>query len=172
MTKTELTKHEKAILLFFLKGFLSDFSKALIFFIPFYLLGLHKEFLWGIFFLVLFRIFSGGIHCRTYWGCLILSFVIFSSGIFAGTKIILTTPIKEILIILCGLVVAYCTPVVAKSRPVPTKRAKIISKIDTSIVIVTFLIITLVAESNTYLNIGCWFLILHTLQLAVAYVRR
>ena len=172
MTKTELTKHEKAILLFFLKGLLSDFSKALIFFISFYFLGLHKEFLWGIFFLVLFRIFSGGIHCRTYWGCLFLSFVIFSSGIIAGINLQLTTPTKELLIILCGFIVAWCTPVVAKSRPLPSRRGKIISKIYTSVVITIFLIFSLVVGSNTYLNIGCWFLILHTLQLVVAYVRR
>ena len=172
MTKAELTKNEKAILIFFLKGFLSDFSKALIFFIPFYFLGLHKEFLWGIFFLVFFRIFNGGIHCRTYWGCLLLSFVIFSSGIIAGTKIHLVFPDREIIIIICGLLVIWCTPVVAKSRPIPTKRAKTISKINTSVILSIFLIINFLMESNTYLNIGCWFLILHTLQLVVAYVRR
>jgi len=172
MTKTELTKHEKAILLFFLKGFLSDFSKALIFFIPFYLLGLHKEFLWGIFFLVLFRIFSGGLHCRTYWGCLILSFVIFSSGILAGITFFFNPVSKNIITIICGIIVFWCSPVVSKTRPKPTKKGIRTSKIYSTLVVAFFFILNLSLEDKTYINIGFWFLILHTLQLFVAYVRR
>ncbi len=172
MTKTELTKYEKAILLFYLKGTLSDLSKALIFFFIFYVLGLHKEFLWGLFFLLIFRIFSGGIHCKTYIRCLLLSFVILSSGVVLGKYLILPKYLMIILSTMCGVVTCILCPVLAPTRPKLSKEAINSAKFKESIIIGTFVLVVILAKINRPINIGFWLLVIHTIQLRIAYIRR
>jgi len=172
MTKTELTKHEKALLLFYLKGTLSDLSKALMFFLIFYVLGLHKEFLWGMFFLVAFRVYSGGIHCKTYWGCLLLSFVILSSGIFMGKYVFLPKCIATILICICELLTINYTPVQASSRPILTEKEIRYSKISEGVIVTSFGVLFIILPTTPYINIGLWLLAIHTIQLKISYIRR
>lgn len=172
MTKTELTKYEKAILLFYLKGTLSDLSKALIFFFIFYILGLHKEILWGLFFLLIFRVFSGGIHCKTYIRCLLLSFVILSSGVMLGSFIFLPKHFSIPISFLCGMLTIIFSPVLASSRPVLTTHEIKQAKIHEGIVLICFEMLFIFSEAKSYLNIGFWILVIHTIQLIVAYVRR
>ena len=172
MTKTELTKSEKAILIFYLKGFLSDLSKALIFFIIFYILGLHKEFFYGIFFLTIFRMYSGGLHCKTYFGCLIISFVILSSGIALGSKLFFTKLISTTICILCGIITIIYTPILSKTRPALSKEAIYHAKVHVAFIILLFIIFQTYFKPNTYINIGFWILILHATQLVVARIRR
>ena len=172
MTKTELTKYEKALLQFYLKGIFSDLSKSLIFFLIFYALGFHKEFLCGILFLVLFRIYSGGIHCKTYLRCLILSFVILSSGILLGTYFYPRKIIKLLLSVICCTVTCYFTPITAPSRPKLSNKAVLILKIKEAVIISSFIFVLLFAKQNLYINIGFWILMLHTMQLVVAEKRR
>lgn len=172
MTKSELTKQEKAILLFYLKGTLSDLSKALIFFIFFYALGLHKEFLCGLFFLIIFRIYSGGIHCKTFMRCLLFSFVILSSGIILGKTVIISKPLVLGVEAICTVIILLCTPVLAATRPALGKDAIKRAKIHEGIVLVSFLIYSYFNKTTPLSNIGVWILILHTMQILVAKVRR
>ncbi len=172
MTKAELTKYEKSILLFFIKGTLSDLSKALIFFFIFYFLGLHKEFLWGLFFLIIFRTYSGGIHCKAYWSCLLLSFVILSSGVILGKFVYITKTFATIICIVCLLIVCKHTPTQAKTRPPLSKNEILKSKFQESIIITIFTIVIIISNPQAHLNIGMWILIIHTLQLFIANIRR
>lgn len=172
MTKTELTDYEKAILLFYLKGTLSDLSKALIFFFIFYILGLHKELLYGIVFLILFRVFSGGIHCKTYLRCLLLSFVILSTGTILGKYLILPKYLMIILSVSCGIIICLLSPVLAPTRPALTKEAVNSAKLKEGVIVGAFTLVLLLIETNVTINIGFWFLVLHAIQLSIAYIRR
>ncbi|MBO5388954.1 MAG: accessory gene regulator B family protein [Lachnospiraceae bacterium] len=170
MTKAELTQYEKSILLFFIKGTLSDLSKSLIFFFVFFILGFLKEFFYGLFFLFLFRIFSGGIHCKTYLKCLLVSFVILSSGIGWGCYILIPHRYAIILATLCGIITVLLTPTLAPTRPAPSKKNKNRAKLHEGIVIFLFIIL-LTFKYNVFVNIGLGMLILHTIQLIVAQKR-
>ncbi len=172
MTKTELTKYEKALLLFYLKGILSDLSKTLIFFFIFYILGLHKEFLWGVFFLIIFRVYSGGIHCKTYFRCLLLSFVILFSGIMLGMYLILPKYLMIVLSVICSIVICLLSPVLAPTRPVLAKEAVNSAKLKEGVIVGVFTLALSLIDTNMTINIGLWFLVLHSIQLTIAYIRR
>ncbi len=172
MTKAELTKQEKSILLFFIKGTLSDLSKALILFLLFFFLGLHKEFLWGLFFLIIFRTYSGGIHCRTYWSCLLLSFVVLSSGILLSRNIYFNLSTSIFISTLCEIITILFTPIQATSRPPLSKKEESRAKHNESIIITIFILSIIIFKTNPITNIGIWMLILHTIQLMVARIRR
>lgn len=172
MTTTNLNKREKALLLFYLKGTLSDLSKALIFFFIFFILGLHKEFICGLFFFIIFRIYSGGIHCKTYLLCLILSLLLLSSGILLGSLLFLPKPISISCSVVCGFITCLLTPIQASTRPTPSREFIKSVKIKETVIIISFIILQFMTTANKSINIGFWLLVIHTMQLYVAYKRR
>ena len=172
MTRNEHKKYEKSILFFFIKGTLSDLSKALIFFLFFYFFGLHKEYLWGLFFLISFRTYSGGIHCKTYINCLLLSLVILSSGILLSINYFFSKITSIIISVICEIIIILLTPIQATTRPPLSPKQKQKAKVQESVIIVAFIFIILFFKTNSVTNIGVWMLILHTIQLIVAKIRR
>ncbi|MBE5954201.1 MAG: hypothetical protein E7257_08615 [Lachnospiraceae bacterium] len=172
MSTAKLSKREKAILLFYLKGTLSDLSKALIFFFIFYSLGFHKEFFYGLFFFVAFRVNSGGIHCKTYLFCFLLSLLLLSSGIILGSLIYLPKAYSILISMVCGFITCNLSPVQAATRPKASRDFIIRARIKEAMVIGIFILVLLTTETNQPINIGFWLLIIHTLQLYVAYKRR
>ncbi len=169
MATTNLNKREKALLLFYLKGTLSDLSKALIFFILFFLLGFHREFAWGLFFFVSFRVYSGGIHCKTYFLCLVLSLLLLSSGIFLGSLLFLPKPVSTCCSMLCGIITCILSPIQAPTRPTPSKDFIRTVKIKEAIIICIFVVAHISTTTNKPVNIGFWLLVIHTIQLYIAY---
>lgn len=172
MSTNYLSKHEKAILRFYIVGTLSDLSKALIFFLIFYSMGIHKEFFYGLFFFVLFRVYSGGVHCKTYFQCLLLSLLLLSSGIFLGIHIFLTKIYCIICSVICGVITCRLSPIQAPTRPKASKEFITTVRIKEAIIIGAYIVALAVLKTNTPLNIGFWLLIIHTIQLYVAYIRR
>lgn len=170
MTKQQ--EYEKLVITFFIKGTLSDFSKILIFFFIFYLMKLQREFCWSLFFLILFRTFSGGIHCKSYLSCLLLSFAILSSEIFLGISFYLPKTISLFIYILCSIITCYITPVISTSRPPLTTNVRKKAKLKEATILIIFFILLMLYPSCRFYNIGFWSLILHTIQLFIAYTRR
>lgn len=172
MAKHTLNDYDKSIINFYIRGTLSDLSKTFLLFLIFYFLNLHQELLCGVFFLMLFRVFSGGIHCSTYFSCFLLSFAVLSSGVFMGLNMFLSKGGMIPLCILCSIIIICLSPVMSSSRPKLTSRELIITKIKLSIILMGFALTIVFLDTNSYINIGFWILIIHTVQLAVAYVRR
>lgn len=172
MTKNNLNDYEKAVLKFFAIGFLSEFSKTAIFFVIFYSLGLHKEFLAALVFLLAFRIFSGGIHFKKYTHCLIASFLLLAGGIALGMNMFLPKLAGIIIAIGCSIPIYLMSPVQAKSRPQPTPEVIKSTKIRAMVMVYLFIAIYIASKSTIYVNIGFWLLVIHTVQLFVAYIKK
>lgn len=172
MAATNLSNREKSILLFFLTGTLSDLSKALFFFIVFYILGIHIEFLYSLLFLILYRIYCGGLHCKTYIQCLLVSFIFLSCGMFLGINIYIDKKFMIILGIVCGVITCKLCPVLAPTRPVLSKEETKKAKFKESIIIIAFMLVLILSSVSRPINIGFWMLVLHTIQLYIAYSRR
>lgn len=172
MAKQSLSDYEKSILNFYVRGTLSDLSKTFLLFLIFYALGFHKELLCAVFFLLLFRVFSGGIHCSTYLSCFLLSLVILSSGVYLGLTLYLPDGLVILSGILCSILIIYISPVMSSSRPKLTSKELAITKIKLSVILSGFILAMIFLDIKSYINIGFWLLILHTAQLTVAYIRR
>lgn len=161
------------MLIFFLKCMASEFSKIFIFSIVFYILGLSREFCVALFFMMLYRTSSGGLHCKTYLSCLSLSFLILLSGILLGIYIHMDFLIKIPLTIIMAIVGYLLSPVQAPTRPPLEKRLVRRAKRRTFISIMIFLCLLCIFTTYRYTNIGFWLLVLHDLQLIIAYqIRR
>lgn len=91
----------------------NEISKLLMFALVFMMLGLLKQFLLSYTVFVSVRIFAGGIHCKTYWRCAVVSMVMFIVCVFGANlcsdfgKLLF---VISLLSIVCPLVLSPMTP--------------------------------------------------------------
>ena len=170
--KRELTERERKLNEYYWKCFLSEFSKICIFLVIFILLGLTKEYLFALLYLMILRNNGGGLHCKHYTSCLLVSFTFLYSSIMLAMHI---TPAKLVActsIFLCGLLGYFLVPVTSSNRPAATTEQITKCKRNTVIIILIFFILICFCFYNTYILIGYWTVILHILQLIIAHITK
>src|ERR1035437_5627222 len=91
-TELELKKMEYGLICV-----LSDATKFIAYLLIFYLLKVQQYFIISSIFFCTIRLFSGGYHADTYWGCFFMSFTIFSAIILLGKYLIINTIILAML---------------------------------------------------------------------------
>lgn len=168
--KYQFSNYEMRQLEFFFKTMLSEVSKIIILLVLFH--DDIKGYLLTLLLLSLLRTSAGGIHFRTFWGCLFGTIVFFFLSIWIMPNIHLIKPLSLGLLFICAFINYLLAPITAPGHlelPISTiKRAKI----KCFIVILLYAIIIFVIPDNRYLHIGFWIIILHTLQLIIAKIQK
>jgi accessory gene regulator B len=83
--------------------FMNEITKFIPYYIIFWILSLEKYYLICILFFCPIRLFSGGYHAKTYWGCFFITFIIFLSIVIFGKYVVLENKVS--IIILYSIVV-------------------------------------------------------------------
>lgn len=165
----ELTVYEKKLKEYYWKCFISEFSKVLIFLTIFALLDLLPEYLIALLSLIPLRNHGGGLHCKHYLSCLLVSFSFLSASIFFATYLVPSKSFIFISTLTCALI-GYClVPITSRNRPPATFEQCKKSKKNTTIIILFFLLLLCICPHNTYLYICYWTVILHIFQLIIGY---
>lgn len=168
-TSKELTEYEKKLQEYYWKCFISEFSKIIFFFLFFTLLGFTKEYFVALLSLMLLRNNGGGLHCKHYISCLLVSFLFLFGSILLAIYI---TPPRSIICIstlICILPGYYLVPITSCNRPAATPLQIKKSKFRTLILLSLFFILVCICPANRYLYIGFWTVILHIAQLTLAH---
>lgn len=165
-TTYNLSNYQIAQLVFLFKTLSSELSKILIMGIFF-----HKQlsfYIFALFIMLALRCTSGGLHFYTYVRCLTASIVYLWLAITALPHILLSRQIRILLLLLSLAVCCKTGPVTSKYRPTPTPQN--IQKWRTASCAFIFLYTSLmyIMPENTYMNVGFWVIILHSLQLIIA----
>ena len=171
-SKRELTERERKLNEYYWKCFLSEFSKICIFLVIFILLGLTKEYLFALLYLMMLRNNGGGLHCKHYTSCLLVSFTFLYSSIMLAIYIVPTKLVACTSIFLCALIGYLLVPVTSSNRPTATLEQITKSKRNTLIIIILFFTLICLCPYNTYILIGYWTVILHILQLCIAHITK
>lgn len=171
-SKRELTEHERKLNEYYWKCFLSEFSKICIFLVMFILLGLTKEYFFALLYLMILRNSGGGLHCKHYTSCLLVSFTFLYSSIVLAMHIVPVKPVACASILLCALLGYFLVPVTSSNRPAATPTQITKSKRNTVIIILLFFILICFCPYNTYILIGYWTVILHIIQLIIAHITK
>lgn len=171
-SKRELTERERKLNEYYWKCFLSEFSKICIFLVIFILLGLTKEYLFALLYLMMLRNNGGGLHCKHYTSCLLVSFTFLYSSIMLAIYIVPTKLVACTSIFLCALIGYLLAPVTSSNRPTATPEQITKSKRNTLIIIILFFTLICLCPYNTYILIGYWTVILHILQLCIAHITK
>lgn len=168
--KRELTEREKKLNAYYWKCFLSEFSKMCIFLVIFLLLDLTREYFFALLYLMVLRNNGGGLHCKHYISCLLVSFAFLYSSILLAIHITPAKPFACISVLLCTLLGYLFVPVTSSNRPPATPVQITKCKRNTTIIMLLFFVLICLCHYTTYLLIGYWTIILHILQLIIAHI--
>ncbi|AKA69361.1 accessory gene regulator B family protein [Clostridium scatologenes] len=102
----ELKKMEYGLVCIF-----SEITKIIPYFIIFYLFSLEKYYIIIIIFFCPIRIFSGGYHAKTYWGCFFITFAIFALIITITKYIAFNVIILILLLVISFIFICIFSPV-------------------------------------------------------------
>lgn len=100
-TELELKKMEYGLVCLF-----DEFTKIIPYYIIFYLFSLQQYYLVVFVFFCPIRLFSGGFHAKTYWGCFFISFVTFCVMIIIG-KYITINIVTSILVLISSVLLVF-----------------------------------------------------------------
>lgn len=168
--KHHYSEYEIQQLEYFFKTFFSEISKMILFGILFFPVidryGIAILFMWVC------RSLLGGIHFKTYLGCLsgsflYLLFVLALSHFIYPDKFLQTS-----FILLCIVLILYIGPVVSVYRKPPgkTKIRKI--KLLFSVFMLSYCFSMWLFPEHIYFNVGFWSVVVHSLQLMIAKIQR
>ena len=169
-TKYQLSNYQIAQIAFLFKTLLSELSKMIIMGIIF-----HKHltlYLFALFVMLFLRCSTGGLHFYTYWGCLACSITYIALALWVLPPITLPTYIKLLLLVICILVCNSIGPIVSKYRPTPSEELYTRGKNTTCKFIFIYSLALFIIPENPYLIVGFWTIILHSLQLIIAKIRK
>ena len=110
---------------FVLKSLLAEIEKLLLLYWLFGYLGKGKEFLISILVLLGIRRYIGGFHAKTILGCIIVSFLYISLGIWISERIQITEEYVEMVYLLCASIIYLWAPLKSVNRPVYTVEQKL-----------------------------------------------
>ena len=165
-----LSNYQMAQICYLFKTIASEISKMLIMGILF-----HKQLLFYIFALLIMiflRSAMGGLHFYTYFGCLITSILYLCLAINILPQIAITKYLLLVALLLCILICNHIGPIVSRYRPdVCIERIIQCKKFITKFIFFYALVLYIIPE-NKYLSVGFWVIILHSLQLIVAKIRK
>ena len=160
-----------------LASLFSEFSKLLLFGTLFGVLGYFYPFLFSIILLLFLRINIGGLHCKHYMSCLLLTFfILYMSIMFFPNLFSLSTTHIMFFSIICMIINFYIGPVASPFRPAPDSvLIKSCRNIGFFIIFSFILCVSIfqnIAILAPYIQVGFWTIVLHTIQLIVAKILR
>lgn len=160
------SNYQIAQLKYFFLTLLSEGSKLII--MAFFF---HKElgaFFYCIAILSALRLSTGGIHCDTYIGCFLTTFLFVFISLRATSLISLSTLLAIVILITCAIFNHTIGPI-SSSKHLPLSASTQKRGTWQAVAIISLHIFLLYNFDNLYLfHIGTWAIILHTLQLIIA----
>lgn len=122
--------------------------------------------------LCLLRTVTGGLHCKTYLRCLLSSIAYMTVCLVLLPPVIVSLPVKASLLLICGAINYMIGPVTSDVH-LPLKPEQIQNgRTYAAILILFFLIIQCIMPENIYVIPIFWIIMIHTLQLIAAKIRK
>lgn len=164
----ELEEYRNAVKKYIRQCIFMEGSKIVIFLIIFAYLKLIPQFFVALLALMMVRCNGGGLHCKHYISCLLLSFFVLAGCVYCGMSLPVPKLISIIVLACCSVIGYLIAPIVSSNRPEPDDRLIRQSKLRTFWVIFIYCLVICICPYNPYLNIGTWTVIIHIIQLLLA----
>lgn len=155
---------------FLRKTLLSEISKVLI--MGFLFRSQLDVYCISLLALCLVRTSTGGLHCKTYLRCLLSSTAYMAVCLVLLPPVVVSLPIKSVLLLICAATNYMVGPVTSDVH-LPLKPAQIQKgRTCAAAFILFFLFIQCIIPENIYVIPVFWIIIIHTLQLVAAKIRK
>lgn len=165
-----LNSKEEKILIFRVKCFLYDISKLILFLAFFAAIHKLSSFIFAFLIFYPIRQISGGLHFKRYFSCLVFSFVYMILVVAVLAPLTLELAVVVPILAVCAAAIYAIGPIRPPSRPALSKQEFAEHRRKAfSIVCYEAVLIVLFFDSDLA-SAGYWTIILHTLQLVMAFI--
>ena len=157
-----------------LQAVLWEIEKLAYFFVIFWLLGYHTQFLMATFVIITIRFLAGGIHVESVWLCFTLTLLSYGSTFFILSHLIPLTGVSIVIIALFSIVMTFiATPVRSAKREKIEKKAydkpkKWLATIFTFI----WFIVVWMNQEHIFAPVVMWTIFLQNVQMFIGYWRK
>lgn len=117
-----------------LKSFFNEWSKVAIYCVIALLFGKLAVFLLCYITFVTIRLFAGGIHCKTYWGCFVLSFLFLGGCVIGSAFFSNNLSALYIITLISCIIPLLFSPVTPSFRVIKEKRHQLFLKVFATVV--------------------------------------
>lgn len=167
-TEYGYSDYQMKLIKFMLTAIFYDVSKIIIFMIYFYATGKFIEFFFAAVPMILLRVRVGGLHCKKYWTCFLVSFVYFYSVINVLPIFINMHPLAIYPVLLVCAVVDYAIGPTSLKERAPVEKSVIQkAKIQSFQVVFLVALSIFIFQNTSYLIVSFWTVVLHTIQLSI-----
>lgn len=167
-TEYGYSDYQMKLIKFMLTAIFYDVSKIIIFMIYFYATGKFIEFFFAAVPMILLRTKTGGLHCKKYWTCFLVSFVYFYSVINLLPFFINVHPLVIYPVLLICAVVDYAIGPTSLKERAPVEKSVIQkAKIQSFQVVFLVALSIFIFQNTSYLIVSFWTVVLHTVQLSI-----
>lgn len=125
-------------------------------------------YLFAVTIMMLLRTSTGGLHCKKYISCFLVSFTYMFLSLMVLPNIPINKVFQLILLFLCMFCNYYIGPVTSTVHAALKESLVKRVRIQAFLVIFFYLTLTYIVPENPYMVVGMWVIILHTLQLVTA----
>lgn len=150
----------------------AEISKLLLLFLYFYCFNQITFYLWALVIFWIMRFNGGGLHCKTYWGCFLFSSLYMICAIQVLPNIPFTTVTYALFLIICMGISIVIGPVPSKLKKHLSDEKLSCYKINLFQIELLYCILMIILPESQYMIVGFWIIMIHTLQMGIAYIRR
>ena len=168
--KYQVGGYQIAQIEYLLKTMFSELSKMIV--IGFLLHDRLTLYLFALCMMLYLRCSTGGLHFYTYLGCLASTFLYIWLAIALLPNILLPSCIQTFALLICMVVCYFVGPVTSKYRPQPSPQRSRHCICVTCSGIFLYALILYIIPASPFAAVGFWVIILHSLQLLVAKIRK
>ena len=160
-SELDLKKMEYGLTCFF-----DEVTKFIPYFIIFWIFSLQKYYVIALIFFCPIRLFSGGYHAKTYWGCFFISFFVFWIIVISGKYSIINSIVVISLLIISFILICIFSPVDNINKRIKSEKRRKNLKYS-SILITLFLVIACYFIPNKFLNTAAISIVSATIMMMV-----
>ncbi|MEY7998947.1 accessory gene regulator B family protein [Clostridium sp. Mt-5] len=143
-----------------------EITKLIPYFIIFWIFSLQNYYIITLLFFCPIRLFSGGYHAKTYWGCFFISFIIFYIIVTAGKYMIINNIFIIFLLSISFILICIFSPVDNINKKIKSESRRNQLR-HYSILITMLLIIMCYFISNKFLSTAVISIITATLMMLI-----
>ncbi len=163
-----LSEDDQMKLRYSLSVLIGDSSKLVLIYLFFLAFNYQIDYLMSLLVLSIIRLFTGGLHFKTYAGCLLFSLGFFSASISLTHVVILPDIGLMSVGLLSLLAIAVFSPVTSKNRPNYSREKRLQFRLIGCAAVIFHLIGFMAIKNNPYFTIAIWVIFLQAIQLMIA----
>lgn len=122
--RSDLNESEIETIKFGLECLISELSKFVTYFFIFMMLSMTMEYIVAFLFLCIPRLFAGGYHSKTYWGCFFVTFIAFCLAVFIGRMFYFGFIWRAFIMVFSFTLTIFYAPVDHLNKPIISEKRR------------------------------------------------